>query len=55
MSTPSFLQAVAISYETMTFSEVMQLPSVQRIAMNRIRAQIKKEIDRQMEEAKKGK
>jgi hypothetical protein len=45
MNTPSFVQACYISYETMTFKELMSMPSPQRIAMLRIRVKIKKEID----------
>ena len=46
MSISSFVQAVAISYETMTFDEVMRLPNSQRIAMMRVRRLIKQEIDK---------
>lgn len=48
MEIPSFVQAVSISYETMTFDEVMRLPSSQRIAMLRVRKLIKQEIDKKI-------
>ncbi len=44
--TPSFVQAVSVSYESMAFDEVMRLPSSQRIAMLRIREMIKQELDK---------
>jgi hypothetical protein len=39
------VQAVSISYETMTFDEVIKMPNSQRIAMLRIREMIKKKLD----------
>lgn len=48
MGVPSFVQAVSITYETMTFDEVMRLPSSQRIAMTRLRKLIKQEIDKKI-------
>ncbi|UNO48049.1 hypothetical protein [Alicyclobacillus acidoterrestris] len=42
------MQAVAISYESMTYDEVMKLSSSERIAMLRVRARIKKQIDEEM-------